>query len=115
MAISEFEYKHRQKALDKFMQKHRPPSHVRHRLDIGYRIDNQSVVIFEIRPKWGIPEERVESPVAKATFVKSRKCWKIFWLGSNSKWQGYLPMPVVDTLEEFLQAVSDDGDGMFFG
>ena len=46
MAISEFEIKRCEKELDKFLTKTRPPAHMRDQLDLGYRIDNQSVEIF---------------------------------------------------------------------
>lgn len=115
MALSVFERKRREKALDKFMQIHRPPAHVRSRIDIGYRLENQSVIIFEVRPKWDTPEERTVSPVAKATFIKSRKYWKIFYQAKEGKWQAYKPLAIADTLEAFLHAVGEDSHGHFFG
>jgi hypothetical protein len=56
----------------------RPPAHIRNELDLGYRISGQSVEIFEVRPQWDDPSQKMERPVAKATFVKTRNCWKIF-------------------------------------
>jgi len=68
MAISEFEVKRWEKAIGLFMAKRRPPVHIRDKLDLGYRIENQSVEIFEIRPRWDRPSEKMESPVARATY-----------------------------------------------
>jgi hypothetical protein len=49
------------------MQQRRPPPHIRPKLDLGFRILGHSVEIFEIRPCWrGPPDEKHESPVAKA-------------------------------------------------
>src|ERR1700689_3750051 len=61
------------RALDAFMQQRRPPPHIRPRLDLGFRISGQSVEIFERRPRWrGPPDEKHESPVAKAACVRAR-------------------------------------------
>lgn len=51
-AISEFEEKRCKRELEKFLAVHCPPVHIRNEVDIGYRLENQSVEIFEIRPHW---------------------------------------------------------------
>ena len=48
MALSEFEIKKCEKELEAFMAVRRPPMHIRPELDLGYRIENQSIEIFEI-------------------------------------------------------------------
>ena len=54
------------------MQRRRPPPHVRQKLDLGFRVTGQSVEIFEIRPAWrGSADEKHESAVAKATYVRT--------------------------------------------
>jgi hypothetical protein len=79
MAISEFEVKRCERELEKFLVAKRPPAHVRNQLDFGYRIENQSVELIEIRPDWQEPEKKMEQPFAKATYVKKEKLWKIYW------------------------------------
>jgi hypothetical protein len=49
------------------MQKRRPPVHIRSQLDLLYKIENQNVLIFEVRPVWNNPKEKMKLPVAKAT------------------------------------------------
>ena len=115
MAISEFEIKRCERELDKFMAQKRPPAHLRERLDFGYRIVNQNVELFEIRPQWRNPDEKMEVPFAKATYVKTQKHWKIFWQGQDQKWRPYTPAPTVQYLEEFLAIVSEDACACFFG
>jgi hypothetical protein len=115
MAISEFEIKRCERALDRFMEQHRPPVHVRAQLDFGYRIDNQSIEIFEVRPGFRDPDNKTEVPVAKATFIKSRQLWKVYWQRSDMKWHTYSPQPEVTKLEEFLQLVGEDSHSCFFG
>ncbi len=115
MAFSEFELKRYDKVLRAFVERRRPPAHQRDQLDFGYRIEGQSVEIFEIRPVWRHPEEKMTCPIAKATWVKSRKAWKIFWQRADLQWHTYEPDPQVRSLETFLDIVQLDDHACFFG
>jgi Protein of unknown function (DUF3024) len=115
MALSEFETKRLQKALDAFIEKLRLPAHVRPQLDFGYRISGQSVELFEIRPVWNNPKEKRERPFAKATYVKTTETWRIFWQRADLKWHSYDPAPHVGSVEKFLEIVAEDKHACFFG
>ena len=115
MAISEFELKRCEKEVEKFLAIRRPPVHVRNELDFGYRIENQSVELFEIRSNWRNPEEKIEVPFAKATYVKKEKIWKIYWQRQDLKWHSYKPVASVQFFEEFLSVVNEDANACFFG
>lgn len=115
MALSEFELKKIEKEVGVFLEAHRPPPHIRPELDIGFRVKEQSVEIFEIRPRWRHPGEKIEAPVAKATYVKSRKVWRVFWQRADLKWHRYDPHPEVPTLQKFLSLVGTDEHACFFG
>ena len=73
MAISEFEIKRYEKIVGQYIDGRRLPEHVRDQVDLAFRIDGQSVIIFEIREIWNQPGKKVESPIAKATYVKKSK------------------------------------------
>jgi hypothetical protein len=88
MALSEFERKRIEKAAQAFIERRRPPPHVRPKLDFGYRITGQSLELFEIRPRWDKPTEKREHPFAKATYVKTTGAWKLFWRRADLKWHG---------------------------
>ena len=115
MSISEFEIKRCERELDKFLLEHRPPVEIRDKVDISYRIANQSVELFEITPSFRDPEQKVEMPIAKATYVKRQNIWKIYWFKSDLKWHGYEPVPSVKLFEEFLTVVGEDQYHCFFG
>ena len=115
MALNDIERKRIEKVVDAFVQKRRPASHIRPKLDIGFRVAGQSVEIFEIRPRWNQPDVKMEHPVAKATFVRNRAIWKIFWRRADLKWHGYGPLPAVASIEKFLAAVDKDEYGCFWG
>jgi len=115
MAISEFEVKRCERELNAFLAVRRPPAHIRNELDFGYRINDQSVELFEIRPVWNKPTEIMENSFAKTTYVKSKKHWKVFWKRADLQWHSYEPNPIVGSIEEFLSVVAEDKCACFFG
>jgi hypothetical protein len=82
---------------------------------LAFRIEGQSVVIVEVRPRWRHPSEKAEQGIAKATYVKSRGVWKVFWQRADLRWHRYDPDPEVESLGEFLKIVDRDEFGAFFG
>ena len=115
MTLTEFERKRIDNLASVFIEKRRPPAHIRDQLDLGYRISGQSLELFEIRPVWNDPREKIEEPVAKATFVKKTNTWKVYWQRQDLRWHRYDPDPEVDTLEEFLAVVTADEYACFWG
>jgi len=116
MAISEFESKRCERVVQKYLDGRRPPPHIRPELDLGCRVTGQNVEMFEIRPVWrGQPGEKMERPFAKATYVKSKNIWKIYWQRADLKWHLYEPNSEVNTLGEFLAVVEKDEYCCFYG
>ena len=115
MALSEFELKRSEKLVAEFISKRRPAPHIRPQLDLAFRIREQSIKIFELRPDWNDNDKTLEHPVAKATYDKKNRNWKIFWQRADLKWHGYQPSPKVTSVEEFLDVVDRDEYGCFFG
>lgn len=102
-------------AMENFLDRLRPEPEIRKKLDFGYRIDNQSVYFMEIRPFFMDESRIIESDIAKATYVKSKNQWKVFWLRGNLKWHPYAPKPFVNTFQEFIDLVDEDEYHCFFG
>lgn len=115
MVFSEFETKKIERAVSEFLEARRPPVHIRSQLDLGVHVSGQSVQIVEIRPHFREPSTIIESPVAKATYVKKFQRWKIYWMRSDLKWHSYTPKPESRSLEEFFAIVNADENGCFFG
>jgi hypothetical protein len=115
VALSEFETKKIERAVAGFMSRRRPPAHIRPQLDLGYRIDGQSLELFEIRPRWDDPSQAMEEAIAKATYVKRSGTWKVYWQRADLKWHRYDPNPEVDSVEDFLAVVEADEYACFFG
>ena len=115
MALTDLERKRCERDLAKFMERRRPPPDIRSKLDIGYRISGQSVEIFEIRPDWQNPKLTIEHPVAKATLVRTKNRWRVFWMRRDLNWHGYEPNSEVPSLKAFLHVVDRDEYCCFFG
>ncbi|WP_409190884.1 DUF3024 domain-containing protein [Bradyrhizobium sp. RDM4] len=115
MTLSKLETKRCEKLLAEFVEQRRPPAHLRAKLDFAFRITGQSVEIYTIRPHWRDKGKVIEHPIAKATFNKSKKMWKIFWPRADLKWHGYQPHLEATSIEEFLDVVREDSHCCFFG
>ena len=116
MALSELETARVRKAVRVFLERRRPPPHLRPEFDLAFRVSGQSVEIFEVRrAHGGSPGEKIEFPVAKATYVRSARRWRVFWLRQDMKWHSYQPVPVVDTIDEVITLVHEDRNECFFG
>jgi hypothetical protein len=116
MSLSEIEVARVDKIVGGFVERRRPPAHIRSQLDFGFRLKGQSVELYEIRPVWrGGPGEMMEHGIAKATYVRSRALWRVFWLRQDLKWHSYEPVPEVGTLEKFVEVVEKDAYACFFG
>lgn len=101
--------------MEGYLVNSRPPEEIRNEIDINYKIENQSIIVFEIRPKWNDKTEKIEINIAKATFVKTDNIWKIFWFRSDEKWHNYKPKPSVKFLKEFVKVIEEDKDNCFWG
>ncbi|GIL22121.1 MAG: hypothetical protein BroJett042_06340 [Bacteroidota bacterium] len=101
--------------MENFLEKERPPVHIRAKLDIGYKIENQSVYILEIRPQWNNPSVIREYPIAKTTYIKAKNHWKVFWMRQDLKWHSYSPKPTVKKLADFVKLVDEDAHHCFWG
>lgn len=79
MAFNDIERKRTEKVVGAFVEKRRPPPHIRPELDLGFRVKDQCVEIFEIRQVWRDPGQKTEHGVAKASFVRTqRACFFAF-------------------------------------
>ena len=115
MAFTENESAQYQSILEQYLEQVRPPAEIRAKLDIGYDIEGQSIYLVEIRPQWLNPEVIQRLPYAKATFVRSKNHWNIYWMRADLKWHAYGPLPTVKTLKRFFKTVDEDAYHCFKG
>ena len=99
--------------MENYLEKVRPPLELRSKIDIGYDIDDQSIILNEIRPAWDNPAVIRNFGYAKATFVKAKNIWKVFWKRADGNWHSYKPAPSVERLADFLKLVEEDKHACF--
>lgn len=100
-----------------YIEHKRPPLDMRHKLDLGFSLENRELVLFEIRPRWNDPSEIFHSDFAKAKYIKSRGIWKIFWKRANGNWQTYDPEgeSEIEDIIDFFRIVDEDKYHAFWG
>ncbi|MDH3328699.1 MAG: DUF3024 domain-containing protein [Desulfobulbaceae bacterium] len=115
MAFSEFEIKRIEKLIGKCVGSRRPPGHSSKQPDFSFRIAGQSFEIFETRAQLNDPTKILAQPIAKATYIKNRKMWALFWMRADLKWQSYKLFPVSGSLEKILETIAQDRFDCFWG
>ncbi|HHZ68959.1 MAG TPA: DUF3024 domain-containing protein [Methylococcaceae bacterium] len=113
MAISEFEIFKVEKVAKEFCSKRNvnfPPD----QLYIDYRLEDQVLYLFEVRPRWDEPNIKAETMVAKLWYIKKDKLWKLYWQRQNMKWHLY-EGGINKNLEPLLVQVNEDNYGCFWG
>ena len=102
--------------LNGFLERKRPREEIRDEVDLSYRIDGQSVTIMEVRQAWrGPPGEKIELPIAKATYVRTHDHWRVYWQRADLKWHRYDPSDTVKDIQQFVDVVERDEFNAFFG
>lgn len=115
MAFTEKERTKWEPIVTAFIERRRPPEHLRSQVDLKYTFDDQSIIIFEERQHWQNPEKKIRNKVAKATWVRSQQVWNIYWQQQDLKWHRYNPLPKVDDLEDFIKELDEDPNACFLG
>src|SRR5699024_9333965 len=96
-----------------FIERSRPPEHLRSQVDLAYTIDDQSIIIFEVRAHWQHPKQKMKNNVAKATWVRSQQIWKIYWHKSYQQMHRNEPRDEDDNAEDFIKEVAEDPNACF--
>ncbi|MCB9313361.1 MAG: DUF3024 domain-containing protein [Lewinellaceae bacterium] len=68
-----------------------------------------------MRPQWNNSAIIRRHAYAKASYIKNKDIWKVYWMRSDGKWHAYSPHPVVGQLSIFLKLVEEDKHHCFKG
>ncbi len=113
--FNDLEKKRIENIVGAYIASRRPPAHIRKEVDLDFRLSGHSIEIFEVRPVWLRDGEAQEIPIAKATFVKTRGVWQLYWQRRDLKWHSYEPLPSVITIEEVVAEIDADPCACFWG
>lgn len=113
MAFNNIEIANIRRCMEFFMEKRRPAEHLRDELDLQYHIEDDSVIIFEIRQLiWS--DGKVEEPIAKITYNRHSSSWSLLWMDKNSNWHHY-DEKMLGSFSDAIQLVEENVCGYFFG
>ncbi|WP_272682806.1 DUF3024 domain-containing protein [Providencia sp. PROV119] len=113
MAFNDIEIANIKRCMEFFMEKRRPAEHLRDELDLSYSIEDDYVVIFEVRRlTWS--DGQAQEPIAKITHDKSNSSWSLFWMDKDSNWHNYDEI-MLGSFSDAIRLVEDDARGCFFG
>ena len=114
MAISVLEQQRVSGVLDMYCVKKWPPQ-FKDQVELQYRFDATSVILFEKRPAWDNPKESVELLVAKFRYFAGRGEWELYWRDRNSDWHQYDLLKPNKRFEVLLSEVDKDPTCIFWG
>jgi hypothetical protein len=114
MTLTEIETQKIKKYVGELCRK-RSPEHIKDKLRIEFKIEGQSVILYEIRPVWNDPTRHTEAPFAKIKFVRAKNEWQLFWQRSDMKWHRYQPMESAKDLHILVDEIDRDPHYCFFG
>ncbi|MCH7857748.1 MAG: DUF3024 domain-containing protein [Gemmatimonadetes bacterium] len=114
MPISHFEQKRVSKILSQYCDERVPP-HVRDKIELRFRFEGNSVILFEHRPSLTGSGEWVESVVAKFRFFVGRQEWALYWRNRNQLWKRYELIRPSRLFDDLLSEVDADPTRIFWG
>lgn len=91
MALNDIEVANIKRCINFLMEKRRPAPFIRDEIDLQYRIDDNSVVIFEVRNVMG---RVIESSIAKITLNRTQNNWKLLCMNQSGKWVAANKKPI---------------------
>ncbi len=114
MAFSEIEMKRIDSLVGETCRS-KVPAHLRDQLRFEYKLEGQSVTVWEVRPRFDKPEEETWHGVAKFRYYKSRARWSLYWMRQDLKWHRYDPAEETHDLAKLVAIVEADEYGAFYG
>ncbi|OBU07098.1 DUF3024 domain-containing protein [Morganella psychrotolerans] len=113
MAFNDIEVAQIKQCMNYFMEKYRPPKHIRDEHDLQYRIEDDSVVIFDVRQlAWS--SGTVEEMLAKITINRVSNSWSLFWSTENNEWRHY-DAKMIGSFSDAIKIIDEDATHRFFG
>jgi len=114
MAFTELELKRIEKLVGGLCAA-RSPEHLRDQIRLEYRVQDHSILIYDVRPGWRAPRELMEEPCAKIRYVRTRDIWQLYWQRADLTWHRYDPLSEARSLDALVKHVDEDPHCCFFG
>jgi hypothetical protein len=89
------------------------PPQAKDELKVVVQFEAYDAILLEARPSYRDPEQWLERPIAKFTFVGTTKTWRLFCLRRDGNWHSYEPLPESPDLATLVAEVRADPTGIF--
>lgn len=113
VTLSEFTIKLVEKKLGQFCREKIPEMH-RHRVRLGFRIEDDIVTLFEERPMYYDPLSWISMSVAQFQYSAKGNTWTLYFPDRDNQWRVYYLNPKAD-FEILLREVDGDPLQIFWG
>jgi len=114
MALSPLTRKLVEKKLGAYCEGKIPP-HLRHKIQIGFKIRGNSVTLIEERPYFYDPSQWSKSVVAQFRLNPDDQLWTLYCADRNSRWHLYSRSVPTKNINTLLHWVEADPTGIFWG
>ena len=93
----------------------RVPARMREEVRVEATHRGRSVTIYDCRPPWQPElEEWSRLPVAQFRYDFDDKLWTLYWADRNGRWHRY-DLVASGTIDQLLEEIDDDPNGIFWG
>jgi hypothetical protein len=113
MAIPELEAARVRLALENFCKS--VPAAIQSELSYEYRVEGNTVMLLERRPRFDNPRESTELEIAKFVYRPRIGGWSLRWSDRNGRWHRYEGFENHPRFSDVLAEVRADPTGIFFG
>jgi hypothetical protein len=73
------------------------------------------VTIVEVRPPWDGVGEHTRFPVARLSYVGTRRVWSLYWRDRNGRFHAYDDVQPSRSVEPLLDEIERDPMAIFWG
>lgn len=115
MPIPDFIKALAEKKIGEFCERRVSP-HVRHKVNLSYKVRGNSITIIENRAPWR--KELIEwthSPIAQIRYDEKKNTWTLYCMDRNRKWWVYDSLPSVKDIDKVIDEIDKDPTRIFWG
>ena len=91
------------------------PKAIRDKLALSYKIERNSIILYEIRPHYQYKNRKMECHIAKIKFLPIKREWQLYYQDRNSKWHKYWNYAPKKRISTIIKEIDRDPTCIFWG
>jgi hypothetical protein len=113
MALSEFTRKLVETKLGKYCRD-TAPEEIANEVQLGFKIRENRVTLFEERPSYFDPDEWITIPVAQFRYDDQKNTWALYCTDRYSRWHRFKDIEPGSDFDALLHIIEEDATGIFW-